>query len=60
MKNRVLNLKRILALGVIAIGVYMFANHQLPTPPAISGIGFLLTGLALWIPVCPCLGSCKN
>ncbi|MCD5381482.1 MAG: hypothetical protein LR008_02805 [Candidatus Pacebacteria bacterium] len=43
----------LLAIGVIAVGVYMMWNFAWPTPPAVSGLGFLFTGLALWIPHCP-------
>lgn len=42
-----------LTLGVIIVGIYMLVNHAWPTPPAISGVGFLLAGLALWVPRCP-------
>jgi len=42
-----------LALGVIVVGIYMLWNHTWGTPPAISGLGFLMTGLAIWIPHCP-------
>ena len=40
-------------LGVIAVGVYMFTNFAWPTPPAISGVGFFLAGVALWMNHCP-------
>lgn len=43
----------LLALGVIAIGMYMLLSYDLPTPPALSGFAFLLTGLSLWMPHCP-------
>lgn len=46
-------LQAILALAVMIIGVYMLWNHEWMTPPSISGLGFLLTGLALWTPYCP-------
>lgn len=42
-----------LALGVIAVGLYMWLNHAWGTPPAVSGFGFILAGLALWVPHCP-------
>ena len=42
-----------LALGVIAVGLYMWWSHALGTPPAISGLGFIMAGLALWVPHCP-------
>jgi len=42
-----------LALGVIAVGLYMWWNHAWGTPPAISGLGFIMAGLALWVPHCP-------
>jgi len=54
-------LQQILAILVIIVGVYMFAKHPWMTPPSVSGIGFLLTGLALWIPNCPiCAKICKK
>jgi len=46
-------LQAALALGVIAIGIYMLWNHEWATPPAVSGLGFILAGLALWVPHCP-------
>ena len=46
-------LQALLALGVIAVGAYMCYSHAWPTPPAVSGLGFLFAGLALWIPHCP-------
>ena len=46
-------LQALLALGVIAVGIYMLWNHTWGTPPAISGLGFVLAGLALWVPHCP-------
>ena len=42
-----------LALGVMTVGVYMLWNHTWGTPPAVSGLGFLMAGLALWTPYCP-------
>jgi len=42
-----------LALGVIAFGLYMWWSHAWGTPPAISGLGFIMAGLALWVPHCP-------
>ena len=54
-------LQQILALLVIIVGVYMFVQHAWMTPPSISGIGFFLAGLALWIPHCPiCAKICKK
>jgi len=51
----------ILALGVIGIGAYMFSSYSLPTPPAVSGIGFILAGLGLWVQHCPiCNKICKK
>lgn len=55
MNNTKLLLQRLLILGVIAIGIYMFASYSLPKPPAVSGIGFILAGLAMWVPTCPLL-----
>jgi hypothetical protein len=43
------------SIGIIMVGVYMFTNHAWPTPPAVSGVGFFLTGLALWMNHCPVL-----
>ncbi len=43
----------VLALGVIVVGIYMWWNHAWGTPPAISGLGFIMAGLALWVPYCP-------
>ena len=40
-------------IGVVIVGIYMLANHAWPTPPAVSGLGFLLTGIALWMNHCP-------
>ena len=45
--------QKILIVGVIAIGIYMFLSFKWGTPPSISGVGFILAGLALWIPYCP-------
>jgi len=42
-----------LALGVMGVGVYMLFSYTWGTPPAISGLGFLMAGLALWTPYCP-------
>jgi uncharacterized membrane protein len=41
------------SIGVIAVGLYMFFSYAWPTPPAVSGLGFFLTGLALWMNHCP-------
>ena len=46
-------LQALLALGVIAVGIYMWWNFAWGTPPAISGVGFIMAGLALWVPNCP-------
>ncbi|MEM9336915.1 MAG: hypothetical protein AAGA35_03610 [Patescibacteria group bacterium] len=43
----------IATLGVIGIGIYMLASYAWPNPPAVSGIGFLLAGIALWMNHCP-------
>jgi len=48
-------LQKILILGVIIIGIYMLVKYDWPTPPAVSGLGFLLIGFAVWIPHCPIL-----
>ena len=42
----------IVASAVMIIGVYMLLNFDWPTPPAISGLGFLLAGYGLWVPRC--------
>jgi F0F1-type ATP synthase assembly protein I len=46
-------IQRILIIGVIIIGIYMLVTNTWPTPPAVSGLGFLLAGLAMWVPHCP-------
>lgn len=46
-------IQKILIIGVMVVGVYMFLNFQWPQPPAVSGLGFFMTGLAMWIPHCP-------
>ena len=46
-------LQAILILVVMVIGVYMLWENQWGTPPALSGLAFLLTGLAMWVPYCP-------
>ena len=46
-------LQAILAVATMAIGVYMLYSYAWPAPPAVSGLGFLFAGLALWIPHCP-------
>lgn len=46
-------IQKLLTIGVMVIGVYMLWNFEWPTPPAISGLGFLFAGLAMWIPHCP-------
>lgn len=43
----------LLSIGVILVGLYMLFSFTWGTPPAISGLGFLLAGLALWTPHCP-------
>lgn len=50
LKNLLVDL---LKLGVIFIGIYMLNTYEWPTPPAVSGLGFLFAGLAMWIPYCP-------
>lgn len=40
-------------IGVMVVGLYMFFSFAWPTPPAISGVGFFLAGLALWMNHCP-------
>ena len=42
-----------LALAVIVIGIYMLLQNTWGTPPALSGLGFLLAGFAIWVPHCP-------
>ena len=46
-------IQRTLTIGVIIVGIYMLVSFAWPTPPAISGLGFLFAGLALWVPHCP-------
>jgi F0F1-type ATP synthase assembly protein I len=53
MNKKKLIVQKLLILGVVVIGLYMLINFQWGTPPAISGVGFVLAGLALWIPHCP-------
>ena len=43
----------ILIIAVMAVGVCMMLHNDWHTPPATSGLGFLLAGLAMWIPHCP-------
>ena len=43
----------ILTIGVIIVGLYMLFSYDWGTAPAVSGLGFLLAGLALWVPHCP-------
>lgn len=55
------HVKAVLALGVIIIGVYMLMTYNFPTPPAVSGLGFLLVGLGQWMNYCPiCKFICKK
>ncbi len=42
-----------LIIGVILVGIYMLCTYEWETPPAISGLGFLMIGFAMWIPHCP-------
>jgi drug/metabolite transporter (DMT)-like permease len=54
-------LEMILALGVIAIGVYMLFTNDAYTAPFLSGLGFLLSGVLLWLPNCPiCKSICDK
>ena len=46
-------LQKLLILGVIIVGLYMLFSYAWPSPPAVSGLGFLFAGLAMWIPHCP-------
>lgn len=46
-------IQRLLIIGVIIVGIYMLFSYAWPSPPAVSGLGFLMTGLAMWIPHCP-------
>ena len=46
-------LQALLALGVMGVGVYMLYVNVWPAMPSVSGLGFLLAGLALWVPHCP-------
>jgi uncharacterized membrane protein len=53
-------LQALLALGVMVVGVYMLYTNVWPTMPAVSGLGFLMAGFALWVPYCPmCKKICK-
>jgi len=54
-------LVQVLSVLVMIVGIYMFAMHAFMTPPSVSGVGFFLVGLALWIPHCPiCAKICKK
>lgn len=46
-------IQKILVIGVMIVGVYMLMSYDWPQPPAVSGLGFLMAGLAMWIPHCP-------
>ena len=46
-------IQRLLIIGVMVVGIYMLTNFEWPTPPAVSGLGILMAGLAMWIPICP-------
>lgn len=46
-------IQKLLIIGVIVVGIYMSWNYEWPSPPAVSGLGFLMAGLAMWIPHCP-------
>tara|TARA_B100000508_G_scaffold31981_1_gene24593 strand:+ start:33645 stop:33830 length:186 start_codon:yes stop_codon:yes gene_type:complete len=46
-------IQKALILGVVIVGIYMYWNYAWPTPPAVSGLGFLMAGLAMWVPHCP-------
>jgi len=50
-------LQRSLIILIASIGVYMLSQFVLPSPPAISGVAFLLIAAALWVPHCPLLGA---
>jgi len=57
----------ILVIGVMLVGVHMLCTFDWPTPPAISGLGFLMAGFAMWIPRCPIMkkifggkGACEG
>jgi len=43
-----------LALGVLvfAIGVKMVMVYDCPTPPAMSGVAFMLIGFSMWFQNC--------
>gem|GEM_PF-1436128 len=53
-------LQRSLIIAIAIIGIYMFSQFNWPTPPAISGLGFILIAVALWIPSCPLLHLLLN
>ena len=54
-------LKSLVALLLMALGVYMLSTSSWPDAPFISGIGFLLAGFGQWIPHCPvCNKVCKH
>ena len=46
-------IQHVLIIGVMIVGIYMLYKYDWPTPPAVSGLGFLMAGLAMWIPHCP-------
>lgn len=45
-------IQMVLAIGVMVLGIYMLLNFEWPTPPAISGLGFLMVGFSQWTPYC--------
>ncbi len=49
--------RKLLTVAVVVVGVYMLLNHAWPTPPAVSGLGFVFVGLALCFSQCCC---CKK
>ena len=40
-------------IGVVVVGVYMTLSYDWPQPPAVSGLGFIFAGIALWMNHCP-------
>lgn len=46
-------IQKALIIGVIVIGIFLLVSSEWPEPPALSGLGFLMAGLAMWIPHCP-------
>jgi hypothetical protein len=50
----------VFSVVVIGIGIYLLTQNAWPTPPALSGLAFLLVGYLHFMPYCPlCKAFCK-